>query len=306
MEGMAMNNCVFGLRIFVFVCLLFVSGIHAGCDSGGDAGSEVDENMGDGDTDSHGLDGSDSDDDSIAHDKENPVWIALEGGLFRMGSTTGFTNEEPIHNVTVPNFSMTKTTITVNHYRKCVDDSVCTEPQSGGTDENWDDPGYEDHPVNGVTWTQAVAYCEWLGGRLPTEAEWEYAARSQGQDIEFPWGNDLATCDMAVLAKITGDDTCDIFRSEPVCSRPAGNSDQGLCDMAGNMRQWVEDDVHSDYSGAPDDGSAWIDSPRAAERITRGGAHNDNALWTSVAIRRGEDPGEPQEDVGFRCAKNGS
>ena len=207
--------------------------------------------------------------------------ITIEGGTFMMGSESGDSNERPVHMVTVPTFQMMRAEITVAQYRACVNAGVCSTPYAG-----WVKHGYtwssnpsdqEDHPINGVSWRQLMEFAAWVGARLPTEAEWEYAARSQGRDITYPWGDESPTCSLAQKSGCGGD-------TVPVCSKPAGNTEQGLCDMAGNVWEWVQDEYHSSYEGAPSDGSGWCagDCPvnasdpnynasDSAHRVLRGG-----------------------------------
>jgi formylglycine-generating enzyme required for sulfatase activity len=118
---------------------------------------------------------------------------------------------------------------------------------------NWAVPGYEGHPMNWITWDDASRFCTWAGGRLPSEAEWEYAARGGGQRTTYPWDNEPATCEYAVMDD--GEVGCGSGETSPVCSKIAGNTTQGLCDMAGNVMEWVQDKIHADYAGAPSDGS---------------------------------------------------
>lgn len=217
-----------------------------------------------------------------------------------MGSESGSSGQKPVHSVMVQTFEMTKTEVTVAQYEECVAEGACTEPRTGSYC-NWADAGYEDHPVNCIDWNQARDFCEWAGGRLPSEAEWEYAARSGGQGITYPWGDDTATCDYAVMDD--GGFGCGTSRTWPVCSIPAGNTDHGLCDMAGNVYAWLEDDWHDDYNGAPDDGSAWVDNPRGTDRVARGGSF---VHWPSMLGVTSRSYGQPTSDdrvFGIRCSR---
>jgi formylglycine-generating enzyme required for sulfatase activity len=158
--------------------------------------------------------------------------------------------------------------------------------------------------VNCVTWHQAKRYCEkWAGGRLPSEAEWEYAARSAGQAITYPWGDEKATCHYAVMNVDAHTAGCDTGRTMEVCSKKPGNTDQGLCDMAGNVWEWVEDDWHYNYKGAPDDGSAWLDDPRGSDRVVRGGSFVNAAGYLRAANRNVVGPSVYNFFNGFRCAR---
>ncbi len=233
------------------------------------------------------------------------TWISITGDTFQMGSDAGDANELPVHPVTVPSFEMTKTEVTIEQYQVCFDAGICTEP-TGYTSTLWCLWGFADvgaYPLNCVKWGQAVAYCKWAGGRLPSEAEWEYAARSGGQDIIYPWGDDAPTCEYAVMDEGAGN--CDpsgpLVGTAVVCSRTAGNTDQGLCDMAGNVWEMVQDCYHDDYSGAPADGSAWEDS--ISDRVRRGGSTNEGGYYQRVTSRLASDPAYDNLYVGFRCAR---
>jgi len=228
------------------------------------------------------------------------TWVSIPGGTYEMGSMIGDSDEQPVHSVTVSGFEMTKTEVTVQQYRACVVAGACTAPPTGGSC-NWNEPGYEDHPVNCVDWSQAVTFCAWAGGRLPSEAEWEYAARSEGQDIEYPWGDDAATCTYAVMGN-GSTYGCGTGRTMAACSKPAGNTAQGLCDMAGNVWEWVEDWYHDSYAGAPSDGSAWTGPPGSA-RVLRGGSYYNFAVSLRVASRNYHDPSYQGHSLGFRCGR---
>ncbi|MCD6497958.1 MAG: formylglycine-generating enzyme family protein [Deltaproteobacteria bacterium] len=233
-------------------------------------------------------------------DSASLTWITIPGGSFQMGSTAVQSDEQPVHSVTVAGFEMTKSEVTVRQYGACVTDGECTAPGTG-TYCNWNDPGYEDHPVNYVDWGQAVAFCTWAGGRLPSESEWEYAARSGGQAIDYPWGNAAATCSYAVMDD-GGGRGCGTGRTMARCSKSAGNTSQGLCDMAGNVWEWVQDWYHSNYNGAPSDGSAW-ESPSGSCRVFRGGSFYSYADLLRAAGRGYYAPSYQYAYLGFRCSR---
>ena len=213
-------------------------------------------------------------------------WIAIPGGSFTMGSgDSGTDNEKPAHAVTIKPFQMAKTLVTNKQYKACVEAGACAAPSSGFPSEG------DDRPVVGVDWNQARAFSTWAGGRLPSEAEWEYAARGAGKDRKYPWGDEEATCERAVIAGCAS-------ASAPVCSKPAGNTPQGLCDMAGNAWEWVEDWYHGSYEGAPADGGAWEDA--GSDRVNRGGSWFHGAGFARSALRRYIVPSYRDDRLGFR------
>lgn len=219
-------------------------------------------------------------------------WVPIPGGSFMMGSGTG--DEGPRHKVSVRAFQMARTLVTVGQYKACVDAGRCTAPATVGWC-NWGAPGHERYPVNCVDWSQAKAFSEWVGGRLPSEAEWEYAARSAGREQEYPWGDAPATCARAVIAPCRAG-------SAPVCSTPAGNTKQGLCDMAGNEWEWVQDAYHDSYEGAPTDGSAWEGG--GPNRVLRGDSWFYEAPRARCAARAFDRPDLRDNDNGFRPARD--
>ena len=165
--------------------------------------------------------------------------------------------------------------------------------------------------------SQAFEFCTWIGGRLPSEAEWEYAARNGGQEIKYPWGDDLATCEYAAKdSNADGGKGCGEGRTWPVCSKTAGNTVHGICDMAGNVYEWVQDWWHASYDcdanphaggcagggRAPIDGSAW-ETPVSEYRVVRGGSWFNDAQALEAAVRDGQSPEEQFSILGFRCAR---
>jgi formylglycine-generating enzyme required for sulfatase activity len=156
-------------------------------------------------------------------------------------------------------------------------------------------PGYENHPVTEVTWAGAMAYCRWRGARLPTEVEWEAAARgSEGRT--FPWGEAMPTTDLAVINRESGDIL-------PVGSRPRGATPEGLLDMAGSLLEWTST-LDRPYPYRADDGRE--DPTRPGERIVRGGNYvfDDTperlTTWNRTVAWR--NPATGHRQIGFRCA----
>jgi formylglycine-generating enzyme len=244
------------------------------------------------------------------------AWVTICGGTYSMGSLES-SNEQPVHTVTVPTFEMMMTEVTVSQFAACVDTYGCATPSSPVTGCNWGEASYEDHPMNCVDWEQAVVFCDWAEGRLPSEAEWEYAARGGGQQVTYPWGEEEASCGRAVMMEPGGDAGCDTERTWTVCSMsPEGDTDQGLCDMAGNVWEWVEDSYHSCYacgdcpgetgcdgsSVAPDDGSDW-ETPASPTQVLRGGGFTDDGEGLRAANRGESDPDEAGPGNGFRCVR---
>ncbi len=226
-------------------------------------------------------------------------WVRLRKGCFRMGSKKGESREKPVRRVCVKRFDLSKTEVTVGQYAACVKAGKCSAPDTGEYC-NWEKAGHEDHPINCVDWGQAAAFARWAGGRLPSEAEWAYAARSGGKKWRYPWGNQKATCARAVMND-GGGYGCGKGRTWPVCSKPAGNTKQGLCDMAGNVWEWVAD-WYGPYGEAPTNGSARTNA--AQLRVLRGGGWRDSARYLRAAIRRWNSPGSRNNFLGFRVARS--
>lgn len=223
-------------------------------------------------------------------------WVVLPAGSFLMGGQDAFGatyTAQPAHRVSVQAFEISKTEVTFRQYRACVDVGLCANIPK------WCDAG-DDQPVVCVNWNQAKIFAQWVGARLPTEAEWEYAARSAGKDWKFPWGNAEPSCERAVLSE--GGEGCGRKATWPVCSRPKGNTEQGLCDMLGNVREWVEDAYHESYAGAPADGSAW-QGPDGSNRVTRSGMWGLPPNYFASAARNYEKPGEINVYMGLRLVR---
>lgn len=239
--------------------------------------------------------------EGAAPGKAGIEWVRIPGGTFQMGSNDGHGDEKPVHSVQVSSFELMKTEVTVGQYRRCVEAGTCTAPRGKSSNKycNWGWSGRDDHPLNCVDWSQAQAFAKWAGARLPTEAEWEYAARSGGKSWTYPWGDEKATCSRANLDE--GGDGCGQDRTWEVCSKPAGNSTHGVCDLAGNVWEWVQDGYHDSYSGAPGDGRAWEGG--ASFRVGRGGGWINAAPLLRASYRYRSDPSKRNSALGFRLAR---
>ncbi len=241
------------------------------------------------------------------------TWVAISGGLFAMGADDSYGGDDnmPIHTVTVPSFEMTQTEITVAAYDACINAGWCQDPLSTNASSTctWssgEPQQYATLPVDCVNWVDAHRFCSWVGGRLPSEAEWEYAARSEGQATTYPWGEATPTCTLAAN-DLAG---CSLSLPDPVCSHPLGNTAQGLCDMAGNVWEWVEDAWSSSgYAGAPTDGSApetgAPSGPDGQPRVERGGGFNDGVTDVLRNVYR-DHLGQLAAGftLGIRCARS--
>jgi len=220
--------------------------------------------------------------------------IEIPAGTFWMGCNEAVdaypgcqAKEFPYHEVYLDAFFIDRTEVTQAAYVQCLDAGVCSTPK-----EKWDPVGTPELPVVGVDWYQAEKYCKWQGRRLPTEAEWEKAAR--GTDGRaFPWGNEPQTCDLAVYSSCPG------ATYEPCSKSPAGDSPYGLCDMAGNVKEWVADFYGADYyEVSPVDNPAGPDS--ASNRVVR----SNSFAYVDIRVSRREAvlPKKSDSDHGFRCA----
>jgi len=228
--------------------------------------------------------------------------IKIPGGSFWMGCNEEFDDRcssraLPYHKVTLSTYFIDKTEVTQSMYNECVLAGECDDPEY-----DWDPIVTPNVPVIYVNWHQAKTFCEWSGKRLPTEAEWEKAAR--GDDgRKFPWGNEEPTCDHAIFGDLV--DGCGNSEPADVCSKsPMGDSPYGLCDMAGNVKEWTSDWYDADYykiSPAEDPkgpDSGWC-------RVVRGGVYYSSANDIRSTLRW-EDypPDESEQSLGFRCAKS--
>jgi sulfatase modifying factor 1 len=226
--------------------------------------------------------------------------VYIPAGEFTMGSDRGEKNEKPVHKVYLGAYYIDKYEVTVDNYAACVKAGFCNEPDTGKYC-NRGKSGRGRHPVNCVDWSQARAYCEWRKKRLPTEAEWEKAAR--GTDgREYPWGSEKASCRYAVMKD--GGDGCGMDRTWPVGSKPAGASPYGAMDMAGNVWEWVADWYDNKYyHKSPESNPKGPDS--GTYRVLRGGSWYYDPGYLRASYRGLLNPSNRYSGVGFRCASSG-
>jgi len=237
-----------------------------------------------------------------------PVMVYVPAGEFTMGSDEGDSNEQPVHTVYLDAFYIDKYEVTNAQFAQFLNEQGNQE--EGGV--TWLDigsesclitqigeqyqpkSGYDDHPVIEVSWYGARAYCLWASKRLPTEAEWEKAARGTDERT-YPWG-ERVDCDHAQYNECEGE-------TAPVGSKPKGASPYGALDMAGNVAEWVADSYGEDYySQSPSRNP--LGPGFGTSKVLRGGSWIWELDSVRCADRRGKHPGITDGTVGFRCARS--
>ena len=228
--------------------------------------------------------------------------VTIAAGAFMMGCNQTFdseceTDELPYHEVAVPTFRIDRTEVTAEAYQTCIASGVCSPPATIDATCPWDPATRGAFPVTCVEHAQAVTYCASLGKRLPTEAEWERAARGLDGRI-YPWGNQLPDCTLALSSECGAEPA-------PVGSLPAGATATGVLDMAGNIAEWVADWYDAAYYATfPNDNPLGPDS--GTGRSLRGGAFFFDRSKLRTSNRGAQDPVEERFSVGFRCAADAS
>ena len=241
-----------------------------------------------------------------------PEMVEIPAGSFDMGSSNlevGHQNDEtPQHRVNVKAFALGKYEVTMGQFAAFIhetgldDDNDCYASPGKG---NWRNPGFpqsDNQPVVCVNWNEAQAYAQWLSKktgkqyRLPSEAEWEYAARAGTTTARY-WGNDIGH----------GNANCDGCGSQwdDKQTAPAGSfapNTFGLYDMLGNAGEWVDDSYHESYNGAPADGSTW-DGGNSERHVFRGGSWFNLSQATRSASRDRHDTAYRDSSGGFRLAR---
>ncbi|TNE92828.1 MAG: hypothetical protein EP330_00135 [Deltaproteobacteria bacterium] len=266
-------------------------------------------------------------------------FVELPAGTVERGTPQSFDrgvghqwNRAPGDTLSVSAFAMAKTETTVAQYRACIEAGACRTPWIAYEKDSWKedctfrDVGHDKLPVNCVSIGQASTFCAWAGGRLPTEAEWQYAASSAGTRGPYPWGEAKPTCKHAVVA-FTDPKPGELAECaqgiQPVCSRPAGNTAQGLCDMAGNVQEavadWWDPDAHElpDKQDPTGPEAGWTNGKAGPGHVILGGHYNDAAstdgmpdnlaVYLTPGWREmwpdGSDGAARVYETGFRCVR---
>ena len=217
--------------------------------------------------------------------------VGIPGGRFPMG----INSEYDPHSVNLKDFYIGKYEVTVEEYRRFLE---ANPNNKENIPDNWNDQlkNNPKNPVVNVSWYDAQAYCRWAGLRLPSEAEWEWAARA-GTKTRYSSGD--SENDLAKVGWYSGNSGGRLHAVGEKAPNPFG-----LYDMHGNVLEWVADDWHGNYNGAPTNGSAWVDAPRAEHRVARSGSFYGDAEFCRSAIRGYWIPGVRFISLGFRLARS--
>jgi formylglycine-generating enzyme required for sulfatase activity len=227
-------------------------------------------------------------------------WITIPAGEFQMGSESGSLDERPIHTVYLDEYQIGKYEITNRQFAQCVNAGKCFGGNAFAKDQAM-------YPVVNVNWQNAKSYCEWVGGRLPTEAEWEKAASWNADSITksiYPWGDSI-DCSFANYAGNDGSNQC-VGDTTPVGSFESGKSPYGLYDMAGNVFEWVNDWYDASYYQSLPLRSSNPSGPESGQfRVLRGGAWGSDSGRVRSTLRYSQgNPSVANNVFGFRCARS--
>lgn len=227
-------------------------------------------------------------------------FVFVPGGEFTMGEDSATPSDHaPAHAVTLGGFWIQQAEVTNQQYAACVQAGACTVPaQEEDTPYWYSKYGKVNYPVVGVTWLQAYEYCDYIEGRLPTEAEWEATARGS-QGAAYPWGEEEPNCSL-----LNYDDCLDPSEPEFVRSYNNGASEFKAMDMAGNVFEWVNDWYGEDYY-ASSPASNPVGPVDGTKKVYRGGGYASNIDEINPAARFSSDPNEHAADLGFRCVLTG-
>ncbi|MBL8090891.1 MAG: SUMF1/EgtB/PvdO family nonheme iron enzyme [Anaerolineales bacterium] len=234
--------------------------------------------------------------DKKTSEKDGMIQLFVPEGEFLMGKEGEPDEDSPMHTVYLDAYWMDQTEISNAMYAKCVADNACTLPtiRLNKYYGNWI---YRNHPVVYVSWYQAVEYCTWASRRLPTEAEFEKAARGT-EKYKYPWGNDAPNPRLANYSESLIDETVSVYRYQ------LGASPYGALNMVGNVREWVADWYSDTYYQ-----ETTLINPMGPEtgfeRSMRSGAYDAGANEILVTWRYKHEPQSAGLSRGFRCAESG-
>lgn len=219
--------------------------------------------------------------------------VFVQGGTFQMGSTSEqkdcYDDEKPVHSVTLSDFYIGKYPVTQGQWQKVMGNN----PSRFKGDERL--------PVESVSWDDVQVFLKKLNAqtgqeyRLPSEAEWEYAARGGQKSIGYEYAGSNTLDEVGWFAANSDS------KIHPVGQKKA--NELGLHDMSGNVWEWCEDDWHDNYGGAPKNGSAWVDDPRGGNRVRRGGSYFSQPRYCRASCRHRYDAACRNDFLGFRLAK---
>jgi formylglycine-generating enzyme required for sulfatase activity len=227
--------------------------------------------------------------------------VLIPAGAFQMGSNQGQADERPAHTVTMSAFLIDVYEVTNANYARCVKAGKCPAPASKSSNtrvDYYDNWAYANYPVINVSWNEATSYCQWRGARLPTEAEWEKAARGGLQDNSYSWGNASPACFLGVVygAQFGNCDTKDTLA--------VGSFTQngyGLFDMAGNVYEWVNDWYSPNHYAVLQNVNP-SGPPSGENKVVRGGGWDTYPTNLRVADRGYSNAANRGDNLGFRCA----
>ncbi len=222
--------------------------------------------------------------------------VLVPAGEFMMGSMDGDPDEKPAHRIHVDGFYMDKYEVTVKQYAEFLREEGGDRPLDWQT---MNKTANQNRPVMGVDWAEAARYCKWAGKRLPTEAEWEKAARGTDSRL-YPWGNDPPT---PLHANYGKKEWGNHEALAPVGKLENGKSPYGIYDMAGNVWEWVSDWYDNDYyKQSPSENPTGPST--GGFKVIRGGSWNTSARNLRAADRYFDPPSFRSQYIpGFRCAK---
>lgn len=231
-------------------------------------------------------------------DAKGATMVFVPEGGFAMGSSDYFSNEAPVHFVLLSSYYIDKYEVTIINYSQCVNDGVCLPPTKRGSYSYSDYFGnltFSRYPVIYITWQMANEYCEWRGSRLPTEAEWEKAARGNS-GRNYPWGDSVEGT-YANYNGIEGD-------VKPIGSFLSGISPYGVMDLSGNVQEWVSDWYQADYySSLPSNVRNPMGPSSGNEKVLRGGSWDADKNFIRTTYRSKDNPSTSFYNIGFRCAR---